>query len=94
MSAKHTPGPWEYIDGNVWQKDISDDGDMDIAEIANHVDPENGPLIAAAPEMKDELINLINTFRELKDAGKITEGEFVNITQPTQALIAKAEGRS
>jgi len=100
MDAKHTPGPWTFGEmlngqGRIPDLNVYAADDMIVARVfpSEGEGNPNAALIAAAPELKDELINLVNTIRELKNIGRITDGEFVNITQPAQMIIAKAEGR-
>lgn len=50
--------PWEYDKENltIWQKDTSDDGNQENAEIANNVDPDFGQFIVKACNAHDELV--------------------------------------
>lgn len=97
MKSQHTPGPWftdhlvepEHmakclVENPTWIaiEDTADDGGH-VAYCA----PENGPLIAAAPELLFALENLL--------AVKYGEGGTVfDSDEIARAAIAKAKGES
>lgn len=82
MTARHTPGPWEYmsVTKSVW----SGRAICIMTGSRNHPDPEreaNARLIAAAPDLLDALQGV------LRVADRAT-AEFA----AARAAIAKAEG--
>lgn len=93
----HTPGPWvvgphsESVDANgqelvcVYQTDGADEP-TDLPFVAN------AHLIAAAPELLDELKHLVRILKPVLDAGLPVPG--LATMNRAVALIAKAEGRS
>jgi hypothetical protein len=75
MSAtKHTPGPWFYRRGDEWTHDVVTlhgelpDGSTNcwtVASINKQREPEheaNARLIAAAPELLEELENILRAY--------------------------------
>jgi hypothetical protein len=69
MKAKHTPGPWHHIgDGMVYAEPSFDDVearficDTDTGQLARVSDEDkaNAQLIAAAPDLLEALILLLN----------------------------------
>ena len=92
--SKHTPGPWEW-DGKVWDYDHFEEApylvqapwnandSKSILEGAIRCNSEaDARLIAAAPELLEALIDLVNN-------GIGTES-----VKNARAAIAKAEGQS
>ena len=65
MKMKHTPGPWEYGEERGCCREIHADNGPELYAIAQtrHGDPEiceaNARLIAAAPDLLDELETLV-----------------------------------
>ena len=96
MSAKHTPGPWEWYGPNLLcggkrqSEDILNSADdrkpygMHSALIEHHWDGDvakaNARLIAAAPELLEALQDLCDTLGEC------------GMTEKARAAIAKAAG--
>lgn len=111
--SKFTPGPWETAyrkNGNgMFRQDIFDDMGRTIAVASWHpvrVDDrttrtdreDNAHLIAAAPEMYEELVQANDIIRKLGEWVMAhehdTEIAMVDIRLPErQSAIAKAEGR-
>lgn len=70
--SKHSPGPWRIVTGirNTSYQDhlasvIDANGDIvcdNEAYYPHEVDPLNMPLIAAAPELYEALVGMINAF--------------------------------
>lgn len=109
---KHTPGPW-LVDpikiGTPWNIGATDGTEIALAQ-ATYGDPLNGQpertanahLIAAAPELKQALINLKAEVRGLmfvRDAlreiiGNTNLAVLDERVAEAEAAIAKAEGRS
>ena len=52
--------PWEYDKAQltIWQKDTSDDGNQENAEIANNVDLDIGAFIVTACNGYEDLVNV------------------------------------
>jgi hypothetical protein len=103
-AAKHSPGPWEAngpFVNSVAVTGIADCSRADIAEnwagsdYTSHSHTEaNARLIAAAPELLNELINLTARFKAaVMQAG--TDEEFAELAvSSARAAIAKAEVQS
>lgn len=96
MGAQHTPGPWRFDDDGEVRAYGTDDefGDELLDNIAVVYGEENGPLIAAAPDLLEALIAIHD--REWAD-GNLAEGhrhaaEMWRIADETLAAIAKARG--
>ena len=78
--SKHAPGPWMFVEDK--QNVIMSSDDFAVAEVFV---PEDGPIIAAAPELLEALENLL----------KVHEGEGgtqYNAADIARAAIAKAKG--
>lgn len=68
-NSQHTPSPWHL--SNVWQKSFDThgirlvSGNVSLAEIYNDIPAgeANARLIAAAPEIKEALVNAANGFQ-------------------------------
>ena len=85
MSAKHTPGPWEYRDGD-------DNGFYPVGSdtIVGIYAPGNRDVVAASPEMYKALKAVLNVGRG--SSGRlILELDDEDIVK---AAIAKAEGKT
>ena len=85
MKSEYTPGPWSY-DSNGFVRPVSDIPDMENAAIAELFDVSpnitakaNGPLMAAAPDMLEALIEIV-------------EGRYDKGMEKARAAIAEAEG--
>lgn len=52
---KHSPGPWEFVHGTSWIVDAYG------REVACDVEPDDMPLIAAAPEMLQMLRDIVDS---------------------------------
>jgi hypothetical protein len=85
----HTPGPWHWdkSGSNIWPKD--ENGEDTGETIAEVMDPRNGPVIAAAPDL----------LAALEDAERVVAWAAARWTDAgpvlvkTRAAIAKATGR-
>lgn len=92
MESKHTPGPWESRDGQVWGPNPHEDGDILICDTApdgdalTEYDADNARLIAAAPDLLAAL-ELVNVDKD-GDGFICAEG-----MDQVRAAIAKARGQ-
>lgn len=101
---KHTPGPWSW-----WPKLCGDPGGIITADsTGNHVakptyyvinqdvTEANARLIAAAPELLEALVRMVEVFDPYASPGGWceSEGEFVNVllVKRVEGLIAKQKG--
>lgn len=95
--AKHTPGPWQARKYNEYAQFQIEDFDRREICVVNRglesVCEANAHLIAAAPEMKDELIGLRQCFRDLAIKDHSKDGIFHAVANRIDSVIAKAEGR-
>ena len=93
MSA--IPGPWEVVDiydvkaGSLrirqnYELEAYDDGDLECAK-------DNARLIAAAPELLDELQNVRNV---LLNINWYSEGERQEAINKADVILKKAKGES
>lgn len=86
-TARHTPGPWRVVGGDVW------DAHGEVMRRGSSVSEgsvnarANAHLIAAAPDLLDALKELEATFRGTSDIARLVQ-------RITRAAIAKAEGRA
>jgi hypothetical protein len=77
--AKHTPGPWIYVDADSKPKGMP---------CVFHDNPADGHLIAAAPE----LLKLAQILIDIT-TNSVDPEDFTAIRNDALAVIAKAEGR-
>ena len=88
MSAKHTPGPWEVFECTMgkhpWAYYIGHP--MESKQVPDDEAAVNARLIAAAPELLEELKNAVT----LLNAVGYVDGDIVDAAR---AVIAKAEDR-
>lgn len=99
MNSKHTPGPWAVDDDNrpgmEWNRHIVS-GDNAICFMAHSdgKDPEqdeaNARLIAAAPELLEELRDAVETIKAM--SGKDLSCDPHEDVSAFEAAIAKATG--
>jgi hypothetical protein len=103
MSAKYTPGPWVVgIDGTgsaLWPHIYTED-DYEVAQISDNtiVNGEPGPvdrmalanahLIAAAPELLEALVGILELGRK-----NTSNSKYDGYYDAARAAIAKAEGK-
>jgi len=73
MSCKdHTPGPWHWEDNGMWGNTLFNDKKKSVAYIYNpgsfsfyiNISPPDECLIAAAPDLLEELKYLVKTIKE------------------------------
>lgn len=83
--AKHTPGPWNFTGNGVYAADGTTVADNE-PHYPQALDPCNGHLIAAAPELLEALEEL-----EQLVSAHISE-EADNWCKSARAAIAKAKG--
>ena len=109
MKAKHTPGPWKEVDGFIVGGPWADGEFHDICD-PRCAPPDddntgminaNAQLIAAAPELLEELCNArewldelcgLIQFRRLDAACDWVEANAVSTDSTLAATIAKATG--
>jgi len=88
--VKHTPGPWRpEKDGHFGRFTIYSDGAHDVPHfaVARDVEPEDAPLLGAAPDLLAALV-------ELCFAARFVDDEAVSDARDmADAAIAKATGR-
>ncbi len=90
----HTPGPWEMIkeignDGGLSCKIVS--GNKAVIALAKHADGNkeaNARLIAAAPELLEALIDLLD------DSDEYDKRPIGIVAAKARAAIAKATGKT
>lgn len=101
MSAGHTPGPWRSeADGTLGRHTIYADDAHDVRHfaVARAVEPDDAPLIAAAPELADEIKatrdRLAVAVGIIEAAGMVWMGQDGAEKQIARvdALLAKATG--
>ena len=103
MKMKHTPGPWEYGEERGCCREIHADNGPELYAIAQarHGDPEiceaNARLIAAAPELLDELIEQDKFLGVLAGTVPLSEKDthrrIAMHRESVRAAIAKATSR-
>ena len=85
--AKHTPGPWLYLPGDdpSWRPAVQRgrEGGFVVEGLSREREEADARLIAAAPELLDELTRLVGV---IEDQGHEVKG--------ARALIAKATGEN
>lgn len=90
----HTPGPWEYSGGGIWGNSPWN-ARVRLADITFHnsingiASDANGRLIAAAPELFDVLVDLVNL---IDDARKQDSGAYTTFHR-ADAVIEKVMAR-
>jgi hypothetical protein len=104
MTSKHTPGKWKAGDGRPDHKMVwRDDGPgVNYKRIAAHVHNDaDRRLIAAAPEMYEALVRLLEASGHVSPFGGDASvktvrlaGKYMEAIDKAHAAIAKAEGRS
>lgn len=103
-TTKHTPGPWRI--GRDYGAVVADTPIQNGITGSNHVEAYGGhliaesisdcnkPLIAAAPELLDALVELFRSYKQLADCGD--SGHWSLEVQPegqkAMAAITKATG--
>ena len=90
MSAKFTPGPWQWHHDHGWLVVESNNGDLYIKiekGIAAKNHTADARLIAAAPELLEALESIVRLI-EVEDARLANFGE----VERARAAIAKATG--
>ncbi len=106
MLNKHTPAPWDYMASNNSSLmlietpiDHQNGGGIHIASLAGKNNPQtkaNAQLIAAAPELLEDLKSLLNSLVTLANSPKTPlriSKELYGILEGKQTSIAKAEGK-
>lgn len=98
MSA-HTPGPWEAVGSEVRTKrtDVDLRG-WGIATLQFSSEPDrreaNARLIAAAPEMFEALLDVLDDLERRYDGAPDSSTKWmIRPIQAIEAVIAKAEGK-
>lgn len=93
MNTTHTPGPWQWTSvAGGWDGVIGPSG-LAICKLVEN-NPENARLIAAAPEMFDEL-RLVRGYLDAVRENMAHIGEYAAVNAKIEhldALIAKATG--
>jgi hypothetical protein len=93
--SKFTPGPWNFNGSGVYGADGTTIADMETYYPAP-LDPNNGPLIAAAPELLEALeesTKQLKWFLELSEKeGWVGFDEPASSIEQSEAAIAKARG--
>lgn len=91
MNAKHTPGPWTWLDYPDGRKLLSGQNKAVIHCPAAPItcDPADMALIAAAPDLLEALNNLEHATR-----GSVLEGNpyAQEVIKAARAAVAKAKG--
>lgn len=97
----HTPAPWYVLDGAVISKGVSKYGNHVVVTLPNRgdntgTDEANARLIAAAPELLDELKQIYSGWNarneEMRGTNPLNEWESERYKFLSET-IAKAEGR-
>lgn len=93
--------PWEYDKDQltIWQKDTSDDGNQENAEIANNVDPDLGKFIVTACNAHEDLVKALIASQQAVNrlAGNINDPQrevWLSIRKESREAIAKAGVKS
>lgn len=85
----HTPGPWDYQNDTI----ASTHGDIARVHYQSSRDKkgwDDRPLIAAAPELLEELKHMVSIWEDAIGYEKA----YMPMADAARAAIAKAEGRS
>ena len=90
MSARHTPGPYEYRADRT----IAASGVPLARCYANRNESGNGPLFAAAPELLEALEYAVRQLADGDNPELDEYGDEIDPFERARAAIAKAEGRS
>jgi hypothetical protein len=80
METKHTQGQWVVDKYNNIQsngKTIKIDGSISMVNFGNEEEKANTHLIAAAPELLEQLQNMINAFEEYAEMAQYKSGLFM-----------------
>lgn len=104
MSAKHTPGPWDYFVGNANGRGLirvetaasAATAGVHVASLARGGNSEaNARLIAAAPELLEALENMVGTGAQFEDYCDDSEHDAESrcVFCIARAAIAKVEGK-
>ena len=74
MSTQHTPGPWSYLagDGLAWRPSVqrATEGGFVVVGLSRDREEADAKLIAAAPDLLDELKNLRRAYVNLLESGR------------------------
>jgi hypothetical protein len=96
----HTRGPWtasQYLDTHEWGV-ITDNNEI-VVGLDSRISAENASLIAAAPELLDALVRLVNEASGFKSMADPFVHGHTNMAvlglriDEARAVIAKAEGK-
>jgi hypothetical protein len=88
--SQHTPGPWkvEEIDKKLFVTASNEDFEFCICRVFELGQTDNADLIAAAPELLQELKNMVEHWQFVEDS------DTNELFDAARAAIAKAEGES
>jgi len=95
---KHTPGPWEVLDGAIVSKQVNAYGNFIVVNCERErteEDAANLDLIAAAPELAEMGSLLLRTVWDTLRHG-LTDGQRESLEavgKEFASILAKAEGR-
>ncbi len=91
---EHTPGPWKEWSENYAHGskvvDVGGETGGPIALVFGEKGCPNSRLVAAAPELLEAAINLVNLVNELTFNGAISEKQAEEWCKESRAAIAKA----
>jgi len=87
MTSKRTKGRWSYLTERRGVVAVHPSVECSWTLVCGSVGPSDGALIAASPDLLDEL-------RHMVEAYVTTYGEDCPAVERARAAIARAEGRS
>lgn len=94
----HVPGPWRFVNGNLPRVVVGQGCVASVHKIGSFSGrhkPEtitaNGYLLAAAPELYDELLHLVRLMEPLEDRGQLDIPGLATLNG-ARAALAKARG--
>jgi hypothetical protein len=91
MTSKHTPGPWRVDDWAIVTGDVDLPDKIAVvvrAPKSKPIDEANARLIAAAPEMLEEIARLKLQYQSSQEALTECQEELVEVTDMLRDLVS------